>query len=102
MGSGLLERTRRRSKQRCRRLINLIFADRVRAEPAVMVMIRRELPRTTVAGPAMGLSHRINEDPPCRMPFDLRLLRSRFIRLIPFQLLVGVRRRSSVISFRGA
>ncbi len=102
MESGLLERSRRRSKQRCRRLINLIFADRARVEPAVMVMIRRELPRTTVAGPAMGLSHRIDEDPPCRMPFDRRLLRSRCIRLIPSQPLVGVRRRSSVTLFRGA
>ncbi len=82
MESGLLERTRRRSKQLRRRLINLIFADRARVEPAVMVMIRRELPRTTVAGPAMGLSHRINEDPPCRMPFDQRLLRSKCLRLI--------------------
>src|SRR5437588_7910398 len=36
--------------------INLIFADR--AEPAVMVVIRRELPRTTGASQAPGLSHR--------------------------------------------
>ena len=27
-------------------------------KPAVMVVIRRELPRTSVAGPAEGLSHR--------------------------------------------
>lgn len=39
-------------KQRARRLINLVFADRLKA--AVMVMIRRELPRTTSRG--FGLS----------------------------------------------
>ncbi len=33
-----------------RRLITLIFADR--DEPAVMVVIRRELPRTKAVGPA--------------------------------------------------
>jgi septum formation topological specificity factor MinE len=37
-----------------RRLITLIFADRAAEEPAVMVVIRRELPRTSIA----GLSHR--------------------------------------------
>src|SRR5438046_10494486 len=62
----LLERSRRRSRRPCRRLITLIFADR--AELAVMVVIRRELPRTRVAGPARGLSHRSAEDPPSRVP----------------------------------
>lgn len=47
-----------------------------------MVMIRRELPRTNIAGPAMGLSHRIDEDPPCRVPFDQRPFRSKCISLI--------------------
>ena len=35
----------------CRRLIILIFADRA-SRPAVMVVIRRDLPRTRDAGPA--------------------------------------------------
>jgi hypothetical protein len=35
-----------------RRLITLIFADR--DKPAVMVVIRRELPRTRGVGPAFG------------------------------------------------
>jgi putative transposase len=39
-------------KRRARRLINLVFADRLQA--AVMVMIRRELPRTTFRGLGMG------------------------------------------------
>ena len=56
-----------------RRLITLIFADRA-SGPAVMVVIRRELPRTRVAGPARGLSHRSHEDPPFRVPFDRRSL----------------------------
>lgn len=62
-----------------RRLITLIFADRAPEELAVMVMIRRELPRTRFAGPAMSLSHRSLEDPPSRLPSDLYLLRSKFI-----------------------
>jgi len=33
-----------------------------------MVVIRRELPRTSIAGPASGLSHRSHEDPPHRVP----------------------------------
>src|SRR5271170_673327 len=35
----------------CRRLITLIFVDRAQAL-AIMVVIRRELPRTSLAGPA--------------------------------------------------
>jgi hypothetical protein len=31
-----------------------------------MVVIRRELPRTSVAGPATGLSRSVHEDPPRR------------------------------------
>src|SRR5436309_4071342 len=61
------EQSRRRSRRLYRRLITLIFADRA-ARPAVMVVIRRELPRTRVASPAMGLSHRRLEDPPSRVP----------------------------------
>jgi hypothetical protein len=37
---------------------------------AVMVVIRRELPRTTCASWAWGLSHRIYEDSPFRVPLD--------------------------------
>src|SRR5438445_7028263 len=68
----LLEQSRRRSRRPHRRLITLIFADR--AELAVMVVIRRELPRTSVAGPATGLSRRSAEDPPSRVPPDRRPL----------------------------
>lgn len=39
-----------------------------------MVVIRRELPRTNVAGPATGLSHNRYEDPPVRVPLDRPLL----------------------------
>src|SRR5207237_1669924 len=67
-----LERGRRRWRWPHRRLITLIFADR--AELAVMVVIRRELPRTRVAGPARGLSRRSHEDPPSRVPPDRRPL----------------------------
>src|SRR5437667_11030156 len=67
-----LERNRRRSRWPHRRLITLIFADR--AELAVMVVIRRELPRTRIAGPARGLSRRSAEDPPSRVPPDRRPL----------------------------
>src|SRR5207302_6686828 len=67
-----LERNRRRSRWPHRRLITLIFAGR--AELAVMVVIRRELPRTRVAGPARGLSRRSAEDPPSRVPPDRRPL----------------------------
>ena len=35
-----------------------------------MVMIRREPPRTRVAGPARGLSHSANEDSPFRVPLE--------------------------------
>src|SRR5947207_14058755 len=67
-----LERSGWRSRGPHRRLITLIFADR--AELAVMVVVRRELPRTRVAGPARGLSHRSAEDPPSRVPPDRRPL----------------------------
>src|SRR5436190_3746943 len=78
----LLERSRRRSRRPCRRLITLIFADR--AGLAVMVVIRRELPRTRVAGPATGLSRRSAEDPPSRVPPDRRPhCSSILIRVLP-------------------
>src|SRR5947207_1015142 len=67
-----LERSGWRSRGPHRRLITLIFADR--AELAVMVVVRRELPRTRVAGPARGLSRRSAEDPPSRVPPDRRPL----------------------------
>jgi hypothetical protein len=35
-----------------------------------MVVIRRELPRTRIASPAMGLSHSSVEDPPFRVLLD--------------------------------
>src|SRR5206468_7993872 len=54
-----------------RRLITLISADRPRGRASIIV-IRRELPRTSVAGPASGLSHRSHEDPPTREPSDRR------------------------------
>ena len=41
--------------------------------PAVMVVIRRELPRTQVASRVRGPSHRWNEGPPFRVPLDRRL-----------------------------
>src|SRR5437879_9652718 len=67
VGSSLFaEQTRRRSRRLCRRLITLIFADRA-LKPAVMVVIRRELPRTSVARPASGLSPRRVEDPSFRV-----------------------------------
>jgi hypothetical protein len=44
-----------------------------------MVRIRRELPRTSFAGPAGGLSHRTNEDSPSRVRIDRRLLCSKVI-----------------------
>ena len=72
------EQTRRWSRRLYRRLITLIFADRARW-PAVMVVIRRELPRTRVASPASGLSHRSVEDPPFRGPLDRPLIGSVFI-----------------------
>src|SRR5438552_7980528 len=68
----LLEQSRRRSKRPHRRLITLLFADR--AELAVMVVSRRELPRTSAAGPAKGLSRRSAEDPPSRVRPDRRPL----------------------------
>src|SRR5207247_11071257 len=77
----LLERSRRRSRRPCRRLITLIFADR--AGLAVMVVIRRELPRTSVAGPATGLSRRSAEDPPSRVPPDRRPHRSSILLPVP-------------------
>ena len=43
------------------------------AGPAVMVVIRRELPRTRDASPAKSLSHRTVEDSPFRVPLDRRL-----------------------------
>jgi hypothetical protein len=50
-----------------RRLITLIFADR--DKPAVMVVIRRELPRTRGVRPAFGAWHiGAHEDPPFRVP----------------------------------
>src|SRR6266704_6752451 len=73
----VFEQTRRRSRRLYRRLITLIFADRARW-PAVMVVIRRELPRTSIASPAMGLSHRSVEDPPFRGPLDRPLVCSVF------------------------
>src|SRR2546428_2887873 len=76
----LLEQSRRRSKRPHRRLITLIFADR--AELAVMVVIRRELTRTRVAGLARGLSHRSAEDPPSRVPPDHRPLCSRSVIVV--------------------
>lgn len=39
-----------------------------------MVVIRRELPRTNIAGPAKGLSHNSHEDPPVRVPLDRPLI----------------------------
>src|SRR2546426_4020005 len=72
------EQTRRRSRWLYRRLITLIFADRAR-RPAVMVVIRRELPRTSIAHSAIGLSHRSVEDPPFRGPLDRPLIGSIFI-----------------------
>src|SRR5437879_12591438 len=79
VGSSLFaEQTRRRSRRLCRRLITLIFADRA-LKPAVMVVIRRELPRTSVASPASGLSHRSVEDPPFRGPLDRPLIGSVFM-----------------------
>ncbi len=59
-------------------MITLIFADRA-LTPAVMVVIRRELPRTSVARSAMGLSHRSHEDPPFRVPLDRPLVCSVFM-----------------------
>ena len=44
-----------------------------------MVVIRRELPRTRVASPASGLSHRSVEDPPFRGPLDRPLIGSVFM-----------------------
>src|SRR5947208_1300711 len=70
-----MEQTRRRSKRLRRRLITLIFADRA-LKPAGMVVIRRELPRTSVARSARGLSHRSHEDPPFRVPSDRPLIGS--------------------------
>src|SRR5207249_1880271 len=46
---------------------------------AVLVVLRRELPRTRVASPAMGLSHRSLEDPPSRVPLDRPLVCSVFM-----------------------
>src|SRR3989449_6264062 len=81
VGSSLfLEQTRRRSKRLCRRLITLIFADRA-LQPASMVVIRRELPRTSVARSARGLSHRSAEGPPFRVPSDRPLIGSMNIML---------------------
>src|SRR5213079_2096984 len=80
-----LEQSRRRSRWPHRRLITLIFADR--AELAVMVVIRRELPRTRVAGPARGLSRRSAEDPPSRVPPDRRPLCSSILIVV----VLGVR-----------
>src|SRR2546427_13048258 len=79
VGSSLFaEQTRRRSRRLYRRLIALIFADRA-LKPAVMVVIRRELPRTSVASPASGLSHRSVEDRPFRGPLDRPLIGSVFM-----------------------
>src|SRR5438093_11033480 len=39
-----------------------------------MVVIRRELPRTNIAGPARGLSHNRHEDSPVRVPLDRPLI----------------------------
>ena len=39
-----------------------------------MVVIRRELPRTNIAGPATGLSRNRDEDPPVRVPLDRPLI----------------------------
>src|SRR5437867_11908294 len=44
-----------------------------------MVVIRRELPRTSIASPASGLSHRSVEDPPFRGPLDRPLVCSVFM-----------------------
>src|SRR2546425_13309106 len=84
VGSSLFpEQTRRRSRRLYRRLITLIFADRA-LKPAVMVVIRRELPRTSVASPASGLSHRSVEDPPFRGPLDRPLVCSVFMVSSPW------------------
>src|SRR2546428_978504 len=40
--------------------------------PAVIIVIRRELPRTCGANLASGLSHRVLEGPPFRVPLDRR------------------------------
>jgi len=47
-----VKQSRRQSRLLLRRLITLIFADRA-LRPAVMVVIRRELPRTRNANPAI-------------------------------------------------
>ena len=50
-----------------RRLITLIFADR--DKPAVIIVIRRELPRTRGVSWALGPCHiGAHEDPPFRVP----------------------------------
>jgi hypothetical protein len=50
-----------------RRLISLIFVDR--DKPAIMVVIRRELPRTRGVSPAIRPGHiGAHEDPPFRVP----------------------------------
>src|SRR5581483_3084586 len=52
-----------------RRLITLIFADR--DKPAVMVVIRRELPRTRSVGPALRPANiGAHEDPPSVCPLS--------------------------------
>ena len=63
---------RRRSKRLTRRLISLIFVDRA-CGLAVIIMIRRELPRTSDARLAKSLAHSDREDSPFRVPFDRRL-----------------------------
>ena len=59
-----------RPRRRVRRLITLICADRAQ-RLAVMVVIRRELPRTSIAGLA-GWAGRIVsvEGSPVRVPLD--------------------------------
>ena len=63
---------------RMRRLITLIFVDR--DEPAIMVVIRRELPRTTGAGSVHELA-RIGSDEGSPLPWTLAAAdRLRFTR----------------------
>src|SRR2546428_5248364 len=79
VGSSLFpEQTRRWSRRLYRRLITLIFADRA-LKPALMVVIRRGLPRTSVASPASGPSPRNLEDPPFPGPPHRPPIRSLFM-----------------------
>ena len=59
-----------RPRRRVRRLITLICADRAQ-RLAVMVVIRRELPRTSIAGLAVRAGRIVSvEDSPFRVSLD--------------------------------